>query len=212
VGVQRVVWSGGLPGGEIWQCGFWLAGGLPGSEAAANAQAALLWSAFANTATGHAWRMTSNTLWGNSTSLNKVTVYVYVAGGRVADFIGIHTDTPMVGIGGTGMPDQVCQVLTLETGLSGRRRRGRMYLPNTKGFLDSGGLVSATDVGTVSAAWKADFTAWNAAGGSAGTLVVVSQTGTSFQPVTAVSMDQRPDIQRRRANRQATGTRVHQTL
>ena len=115
-------------------------------------------------------------------------------------------------------PTQVSKVLTLETGYTrGVASRGRMYIPGPVNAFNS-----ATGTLTVNQSEVDAWAAWIA--GLETTLVgadrtvtfapaVVSGIGTGFgwRLVTGVSMDNRADIQRRRAN-DIQGTRLSADL
>lgn len=115
-------------------------------------------------------------------------------------------------------PTQVSKVLTLETGFTrGVAARGRMYLPGPTNALNATNGTLTITQGEVDA-W-ADFVGGLettvTVGGRTVTFApaVVSGIGTGFgwRLVEAVSMDNRPDIQRRRAN-DISGTRLRADL
>lgn len=209
--MTRVVFSGILPGGEIWNTGFWMVGSAPADEAAANILAQELYVAFISDSSSTAFATLATAGWSNGVNVDKVTVYSYPSGGGSSAVVGAHTESPTIGSGGPTSPDQVCYVLTLRTGLSGRQNRGRMYLPANRLSLDSEGLVSSGDQSSIVGAFGAGMTAWNLTAG-APEIVVLSQTAGAANLVTSVDADRRPDIQRRRANRQDTGGRFSVTL
>jgi hypothetical protein len=82
-----------------------------------------------------------------------------------------------------------------------------MYLPATAAVLDNDHEFTSTDISAVAAGWATFFT--DVAASDAGTPVVVSRIGTSAQAISSVTMDSRPDIQRRRANSQGPITRAN---
>ena len=61
-------------------------------------------------------------------------------------FIGVHTGTLTGTVATDGMPPQSAIVTTLATGISGRRRRGRLYLP---GFPESWQVDGTTVAGLI---------------------------------------------------------------
>jgi hypothetical protein len=207
----RIVFAGNLAGGEVWNTGFWMAGTAPSSNAAAATAAQDAWNAFVGASGTHGFRALATMGWANTTSVSKVTCYSYVAGGTAVSFEGIYSTTALIGTGGPTSPDQTTLVLTLLTPDAGRRSRGRMYLPCNRASLDANGLISSTDVGSVVSAFGADFTAYNATRGS-DSAIVYSRKGGAISTITSVRADLRPDIQRRRANRQTTGTPVSATV
>jgi hypothetical protein len=195
--MTRIVIVGSLPNGEIFNTGYWVAAQPIAGEAAANAFAVQARDAFINYA-GPAARPRLS----SGGSFDEVQVYHYVGTTGPADYIG----TAAIGQAGEGtsstqLPIQVALVTTLETGLSGRRRRGRMYWPCTNAVL-VGHQVSQADIALLSSGVAEMFNVMNAAAGP-GICVVLSQVGTgSAARITRVSCDSEPDVQRRRANRQ----------
>jgi hypothetical protein len=99
------------------------------------------------------------------------------------------------------MPNQVAIVVTLQTGFSGRRNRGRYYLPCTRLATLNLGQIPSTTVTAVALNAKAFLDAVNSAVGQP--VSVLSQVAGSAKPVTGVRVDSKFDIQRRRANREA---------
>jgi len=124
---------------------------------------------------------------------------------NVLDQSDTHNITPIPGTGTSNHPMYVALVVTTQTGRAGRRNRGRMYLPATGATMASAGLFSSTQRDSVVDTLAARLSAVNALSDTA-TVAVISSVGTTAHPILTVSADQRPDIQRRRANRQAVGT------
>lgn len=200
-GVTHVVFGGDLPGGERWQSGFWVSGAVPADAGVATANADLWWAQLTAADASGAMRVTF-THAGSSVSMRYVRVYPYPSGGPIAPYVGEHTGS-IIGASTDTLPNQCALVVTLRTALSGRRHRGRMYLPVTGLPLgSSGGQANTAHVTEIADAWGTCFSDWNASGDN-GKIVVVSPTGSSFSPVTTVSVDTRIDIQRRRANKQS---------
>jgi len=196
-----MVFGGKMPGGEIWESGFWMNDTGVTNESTANAQAEIVGAELNASDSSGALRIWLANLTGTGVTFEYVKCYAYT-GGSTAAFIGTYTlPTPREG-GATGgrMPNQVAAVVSLRTGFSGRRNRGRMYLPLNEVALGADGNIDSGLVDTVLTAWATAFTDLNA--GDAGKVVVVSQVGDSFKPVTSVVMDSRPDIIRKRANKQ----------
>lgn len=196
-GSTHVVLSGTAPQGEIFATGFWLTGGAINSEASAGvaAQAIADLAKWDDTGTGH-----PATFVGTDTSFDTVTVYHYANAGQTAQFIGEASLGPRPGQANQGpLPLQCCYVVSLRSGLPGRSRRGRMYLPCTNQSLTAHQL-DETDTDAISAWWKGYFDELNGLGDTVGTLAVVSKTLTSQVAVTSLIVDSRLDIQRRRAN------------
>lgn len=196
-GATHVVLSGTAPQGEIFATGFWLMGGAIDSEADANiaAQAIADLAKWDDTGAGH-----PATFVGSDTSFDTVNVYQYVTGNPRAAFIGEASLGPRPGQANQGpLPLQCCYVVSLRSGLPGRSRRGRMYLPCTNQSLTNHQL-DETDVEAIAAWWKGYFDELNALGDTVGVLNVVSRTLSSAVEVSSLIVDSRLDIQRRRAN------------
>lgn len=193
-GVSRVVVYGTLLGStDIFETGYWI-GQAPATDAAANTLAEDLASDFES----NAWPSMQDTF-RNNDAWRGVRVYSYPAGGPVAAHIGeFALTTPLVGSGTDEHPLQTCLVTTLLTGFSGRRNRGRMYWP-ARGADIAGGRFSSAMVDDVVQGWAAHFTSVNSTG--KGPVVVVSQAGGTQRDATLTRGDDKPDVQRRRANK-----------
>lgn len=198
----RIVFNGKMPNGEIWSTGFWVHGGVPTSAGEANALAELAFDEFLANDDSGAMRISIEDLMNAATSLTDIKAYCYPTGGPTAPYIGDYVlPTAKVGTVGGHLPNQVAIVLTLRTGIAGRRHRGRMYLPMTGLTMAADGQVAQTDLATQTDAWALAFSDWNAA--DTPKIVVVSQVGTAYTPVTSVTMDSRADVQRSRAASEA---------
>lgn len=105
--------------------------------------------------------------------------------------------TPISGTGGQqGLP-QNCVVASLRSGGRTARTRGRMYIPMTGAAVASGGIVSATVIGTAGNAVKALATSLD--GVNADIYPgIVSQTYNTWSTITRVSVGDEVDTQRRR--------------
>jgi hypothetical protein len=202
-GTCRLSFHGTLGGGqEIWQFSIWCGRDVT-TQAGADDMAADADTAY----------ITSNlkalTIASQDT-YEGVSAYCYHLGGSVASFVGVAGSSSA---GSTTLrnPMQVALVTTMETATPGRHGKGRIYLPCRITALGTDGLVSTANRDSILTQVKAVVQALNASAPS--TLVgVVSQTTSAIHSVTAVSMDQRMDIQRRRANRQSVGARARQTV
>jgi hypothetical protein len=196
-GLTKVVLRGTLAGGEIFETGFWLSGTAIASEADANAFCATLSDFLAD---GSTIQADLAAVMDSASHMTQVRSYTYT-GTSTATYVG-SADCVFAGTSASHAALQQCVVLTLNTGLSGRRNRGRMYWPAT-------GLVTTADGCWGGSAWAnlADaFYAVFSSSGAIGALsiaVVVSQTGTTSHPITTIKVDNKPDIQRRRANKLA---------
>jgi hypothetical protein len=119
----------------------------------------------------------------------------------------IHDFSPVVP-GGTSLaisqyPLQVASVMSLTTAAArGRAHRGRAYLPPIAGNLDANYLFSQANCQTRANAFADLLETLNRV--VAGPISVMSRIGAGIsRPVTGVECGNRPDVQRRRAGRQA---------
>lgn len=194
----RVALIGSRTDGEIFETGFWL-NGVIADNAEANAAAAVIAAAFTTAGVDDAVAP----LIDNTTHYDEVRVYGYPTGGPSSPAIG-SAALAVTGTGSSsGLPLQTCAVLTLRTGFAGRSFRGRMYLPALGTTLATGHLLNTGQVTACCNAFADLFTLLNT---TAGIVSVVSQTLGVKTPVTEVTVDNRPDIQRRRANQQPSVT------
>lgn len=99
-------------------------------------------------------------------------------------------------LGGTSLPSEVCEVMTIRTAKRGRRYRGRVYLPcvSTLGATSTGFIVGTIQTGFV--AQMVDVQAL--LGGVSWQVGVASYKYGSFELATGFSIDNRFDVQRRR--------------
>lgn len=192
-GYSRSVLSGTLSNGEIFQTGFWAAEAPTSSDAAAT-QASAISTNFSEKLSDDGY---PPAFLGTGDSWDKVTVYSYTDTSGEATFIG---EADIANGGGSGtqtLPNQSACAITLLTGKSGRRNRGRMFVPITKMTLTSGQIADATV--TDFATWWADFLT-NCASDIGQDVVVLSQVAGSANAITQVRCDSRLDVQRRRAD------------
>lgn len=194
-GYSRNVISGTLPGGEIFQTGFWC-DEAPSDLAATQTQADALATDWNNKSadTGHPASFLAT-----GSTIDKITVYSYLDTSGKATYVAESALTNPTITGAQTLPDQVALVSTLTTGVSGRRNRGRMYWPVNKASL-SGGQISGTTALQL-ATWVANFL--TSVNGDLGDqhVVVLSQVGGTSHAVTGVTVDTKFDIQRRRADK-----------
>lgn len=200
--VARAVLVGTAPGGEIFETGFWMKVNSALTLSNVNDLATDLAAKFGSTA-----RLPLAKLIYSDTTYRSVKVYGYPSGGPTATYVG---EDSINGGGGSGpgtMPLYVCMVASLRTGVSGRSYRGRMYLPANGAQL----AVSHRWEGTLAAdacnGLAAFFQAINGSDTPAGAQVVtLSQKLGTWLEVNEVSVDAKPDVQRRRENKMDAGT------
>lgn len=199
-GSARVVLRGQVTDGEFFETTFGLSNVLVANPADGNVLAARIALHFNNDLSAAAAQMMST-----DQSFTTLLVYYYPAGGSHAAFIGT-APISSVGLGTVqGALQQAC-VCTLNTGLAGRRNRGRMYFPASGTILVAGHWFSTTRTAALATALATFLTSVGADLTASATPSVLSLTGSSAQVVTQVAVDQRPDVQRRRANKQPGGT------
>lgn len=196
--MSRFVISGTLTGGEEFATSFWSDQNCPTTQAQATAAASAVRSTFVADMMPTLLGFLSTTC-----SYDKVTVYAYPTGGPLAGFVGESAITGGTGTAtGSSLPLQCACVVTLLTGLPGRRRRGRMYWPINNATLVTNQmtLTQITSIVEAQESWFNDLQTLTTAFAP----VVLSQVGAgSTAPVTALRADTRMDIQRRRAANEA---------
>src|SRR3569832_2441565 len=69
-GVTRIVFGGNLDSGEVWQCGYWIQGATPSSNAVAATLASLVYGTLIDATSGPINMIQS--LWNSATSLEFV--------------------------------------------------------------------------------------------------------------------------------------------
>lgn len=145
---------------------------------------------------------------------DSIDAYFYGNGAQPAEFV-VNKSVTHQGTGSTNEMLQKALVVTLETGQSGRRHRGRCYMPmfgqpTGVGHIASQGtkdLAALALIDTMTAA----LTAVRAHGGGDGSRVVVySGKSNAARTITTVSVDNRYDVIRARANKQV-GARTSYT-
>ena len=205
-GYSKTVLEGTLPGGEIWQCGIW-ANEAPSDEAATQAQADAFGADFTTT-----WGGSHNNIgnfWASNTGITQLRTYSYLDDSGKATYVGVH-DLSHFGSATQSMPDQIALAITLQTGYSGRRRRGRIYWPVNAGALSSGQLSEA-QCGNFCDFFATLLDAWNTHLASQ-SMVVLSQVAGNSHPITAIRVDSKLDTQRRRAQSMAANATATQAL
>lgn len=131
--------------------------------------------------------------------ITRVRTYGYgISGDAVASGAEPLT-TPVIGTGTPNRPPQCAAVFTLQTGLAGRSRRGRIYWPWMGGSMDGSTLKSSVPLNAITQM----ATLLNALGAEAPDPtpmdpVVVSQSLNQVTPVTSVRVGDVVDTQRRR--------------
>jgi hypothetical protein len=208
--VIKVVWAGPVTQSDDWSFGVWYtASGVP-SQSDLDTQTSDGLASMENTF----WNASSNPWKGKVTDVCKLTdskSYVYNGGTLVA-----QSAATISGVAGTGVqnnPPYVAAVMSLHTSGFGRRRRGRIYLPANGISCDSATGLMGTLVQDHVDHMRTVIAAWGDTGAPfAATPVVVSQTGGFSTPITSISLDNKPDTQRGRQNRDTASQNLTATL
>lgn len=199
---NRVILSGGLGPQEVWSTGCSFADVTGGTSNGV--------SSLTNLQTAANAILTDIN---NSGSLqgpfNRVSLAGNVARVRVeardgSGLIQAAEAVPTLPIPGTGtsvMPSVCCSVVSLLTGIPGRRMRGRMYVP----YLNAGASsfrITSSEVSSILSQTKTRLNNWAAAltatGEGTSVPVVVSEAGSLCTPVQQLRVGDVPDTQRRR--------------
>lgn len=205
--VYRVVPSGSLPGGEIWASGWWVAGDAPDTAVEANAVAQLWMEAcMLETDPGPFYDL-STSYWSNQCKLERVSIYSYPAGGPTADVVGVFEEEHVGAHSSALVPNQIAMCVSMRTGLAGRRARGRAYMPINYPIITPDGQFGGAMCTQIADDFAGMFSDWTS--NHAGQVPsVVSSAGSAHHPITTIIIDSRPDVQRRRANRQTIDSRA----
>lgn len=190
----RISLIGTSPLGEIFDTSFWV-GALIADQAEANAAASTVAGLIASTTLDDAIKAIITA----DTKYTEVRVYAYPTGGPNATAIGA-APVNLTGTAPTGqsLPLQVSLVATLQTDFAGRSFRGRMYFPAHGALMGTNHLFAPQVAQNLALALGPFLTGVNAV---LYPVCIVSQTLSTKTPVTQVKVDNKPDIQRRRANR-----------
>ena len=200
---RAVIHANMANGAEIAEWGFWVGPITIASES--DAQTAVNSIAADFGTNGSAIQAILST----DCTYDKVTLYAYPDGGTKAVYVA---EADISGGGGNGSataPLTQSLVVTLRTGFAGRSRRGRVYLPACGIEASSGHIFPTTATNNAINAVAAFF---SDVGSDVAPVVVASTVTGQRYPVTAVDGDYKPDVQRRRSNRLAGGTRHSQAV
>lgn len=196
------VWSGPMPGGEIWQNGVAL------RVSAAVDQEHL--DQGAETAAGFL-----DTWWGDLGSIvavagltvNKVRSYYYAAEATAAGLVSEHSINAGFGGSAATAPNQCALVASLRSSVPGMKNQGRIYIPCLNPGSMTGALLSGTTAGTVATATADLLDGLNAID-----LYGPVVAGSNGAEVTSVRVDNIVDTQRRRRNRLVATTTANAAL
>lgn len=131
------------------------------------------------------------------------SVYYYPANATAADLVAENNFSSAIAGGSSYAGDlRQSMVSSTLTGLSGRSFRGRRYLP-VDGATLSAHQFSAANIASLSAADGAFLHAINEVLlGTVNVVCSIINNRDFAQPITAVSVDSKPDTQRRRSNKE----------
>lgn len=187
----------GAPGLETWSVGIAYAG--PAGEVETTPGGLNIWAEQVAEYLEAATIAGPLGLLSSSAAITDVRTYYYPGPGSAAAAGAAALDTPRVGSSVINKPAQCCAVVTLLTGLAGRRYRGRFYWP----WLGTG-YQGSTLQGILTTGTATDFAAMlNAMGAEVDSPVdllpqVYSRAGDFLTPVSQVRVDNIVDTQRRR--------------
>lgn len=137
----------------------------------------------------------------------RVTGYPALTG--PASVSAVSTNSPVSGTTSVVSGPQMCVGVTLRSATPGRSFRGRLYLPQRFGTVNSDGTINGATAtsaaGIVNALNDAILTAFTASSVAA-SWVVYSKTKPAATPVTSLSVGNMGDTQRRRVEAKETYT------
>lgn len=203
MGFNRVVVDGSLcQGNEAFSCSFAFSGAGGAFVDDTGELASWAEAVMDDFALGSgAWGGTMRSQIGTGSTIDQVRIYAYETPGSPAVAVGESASAGSAGSGTITCPPQVACVFSLNTGIPGRRTRGRFYWPMLTATLTTGGLLNGPTTPANLALAGADML--EQIGAIPGlvpdlTPVVVSAAGGLITPVISVSIDTVLDTQRRR--------------
>lgn len=209
--IVKIVMGGFVGSTDRWTTSnsFQVTGGVPVAadmNGLANAAATNWATDFWDLAT-HGFKVYCN----NTCSWDLCKTYYYPGGSASATVVGSKTITPDFGSNASLFhPPQVAIVVSLQTGFAGRNNRGRNYLP-AGGNNISPGRINATTVTDIATTYASYLTSMNST--TVGALSFNACIGTGSTPhITAVSVDNVFDTQRRRRDKQVSSQTVSHTV
>lgn len=199
---NRVIISGTLGNAEVWSTSVAWADVSSGSSTALTSTSNLLgvasgiWTDLTN---GSAARVPFDMI-STSGRITQVRVEARNVGGllNAAEFAG---STPLPGVGAPSKPTTAASVVSLLTGVPGRRYRGRMYLPAMALTIGTDFRIPAATTEIIAEGMDARFDAWSTVFNSGETAivpVVVSEVGLVCTEVQQLRVGDVFDTQRRR--------------
>lgn len=189
---------GTLPAGEQFSAGFWVAHHSVGSQTALKTLVDLIVDKWVDHAAERFVEIIPP-----SAAYTHIRAYSYASGNDGhAQFVaeGNIGTSQGTGTGSTVIPLQTCMVVSLRTDNPGASHRGRMYLPACANIMSTNGFFSNSTCDDVGGAAASFFNSVNDE--LDGEVAVISQRLATSTAVTQLQVDNRPDIQRRRADKQ----------
>jgi hypothetical protein len=194
-GTVKCAIGGDLAGGEVFSYNLAFRGDASWDQTRLDrlngAVAAGLENAFLTTAVrGH---FSPTTKW------QSIRCYLYT-GGTAAALISEQSGLNLAGTAApASLPNQIAEVVTLLTGLPGRRYRGRLYLPPMSVGVVSGDGQNTTAITDTCEALRSMIQGIKDLADDGAPLVVASLKNGSMRDVSSITIDSRFDVQRRRA-------------
>lgn len=149
--------------------------------------------------------------WDTTTSYSRLAAYEYTAAGGASSQAQIFS-SGVTGTGSQNGPAQIALVLSVRSGIGGRNKRGRLYLPVTcKTLYSTNGQAAAADATSIANAFKTFIDAVNATHiGTDPVIFGIASRASGFTVAAQdVKVDTKMDTQRRRTDKiQATSSAV----
>jgi len=191
---------------DTWSWAFWIQCANPVSSGADLATLCTAWDTHANSDTTPSAYTQAAALLSTDQSITHLSMYYYSDPSQPA-LLSAQASRSVAGTGTFSGPLQAAMAVTLNTGQAGARHRGRVYLPvsgiSYTAHAFSNGNMQTAALAVVDFMDAALSQARASDPGDASRVVVMSRKGGYTTPITGVSIDNRPDIIRARANKQA---------
>lgn len=191
----KVVFSGKLPGSEHWSTSFWVAGQVAHDVVELTN---LAHDVDQMAQAGGAFYPELKNICGTQVTVDQIDVYQY-EGGTKAAVQATQAASWTASTASITLPNQVCAVASLRTGLPGRARRGRMYLPVLGTVSSASGQCTDGNLNLLSQGLATFFGSFNTL--AWGKVSVMSASTSDLYQVTEVQIDSVLDTQRRRRDK-----------
>ena len=200
-GVARWTISGQLTADEVWAVDWWT---TPGTGVADAATWQTIVDDMGNLCVSSGFAGAIATILNTGGGSVNLVKGLYYRNAQQAEFVAQHAIAGVTGTSNSFGPLQQAFCVTTLTAHPTRRTRGRAYFPGTGLQLDANHRIPAASVTNLVTKFALILAAGKTVG-EYGRAAVVSRVGTVATEITSVRYDLRPDVQRRRANKQATG-------